>query len=220
VAQIEILNPTSAKPGRLTIDVVINFLRRSYHISRLTHSSKGLYEVARTYESPGCPIDMHSSYHPSGEMHCKLTRGKLFLYPGGQVLGQAQPHTNAKGVLLWQRKGQPWQSLKGVEKFGQYSKGVQSFTSIRALATGYPVYCDMDTDYVFEIDAESLLPDMIAIEYYLVEPGNIAALEGAIKEPTDSWHIPHELLILERAQLFTTLSPWCAIVLVAKETNN
>ncbi len=220
VEPIAILSPEPQKPGRLRIDVVVKFSSGSHHLGRLTHGSKGLYDVARTYESLGCPIDIHSSYHPDGEMHCKLTRGKLLLYPGGQVLGKAQPHTRAKEVFLWQRQGQPWQSLKGVEIFGQYPKGVQSFTSARALAAGYPVCFHRDADYVFEIGAESLLSDMVAIEYFLVEPGNVAALEDAIRESSGGWHNPHESLALERAELFTNLSPWFAIVLFAKEVND
>lgn len=219
MTEIAILNLKPARTGALAVDVVVYSSRGPYHISRLTHSGKGLYDVARTYESPGCPVDIHSSYHPSGEMHCRLTRGKLSLYPGGEVVGNAQPHTNTKEVLLWQRRGQPWQSLEGVEKFARYPKGVKNFVSARALAGGYPTYRRLDADHVFEIDTKSL-SDMISIEYFLVEPGNIAALESAIKEAVDSWHIPHESLILEKAHLFTGLSPWFAIVLVTKEVCN
>jgi len=220
VAQIAVLNPRLAKPGRLTIDVVVNLPSGSYHITRLTHSNKGLYDVARTYESSDCPVDIHSSYHPSGRMHCKVTRGKLSLHPGGQILGETQPHTKAKEVLLWQRQGQPWESLKGVEKFALYPKGVQSFVNVRALVAGYPVYCHTDADYMFKIDAESFLSGELDIEYFLVEPGNVASLEDAIKETADSWHNPHESLTLERAELFiTNFGPWFAIVLFAKRTN-
>jgi len=153
-------------------------------------------------------------------MHCKLTRGKLLLLPGGQVLGQAQPHTKVKEVLVWRRKGQSWQSLKGVERFAQYPKGIQSFTNIRALAAGYPVYSASDADYAFEIGAESLVSGDVDIEYFLVESGNVAALQDVIKETTHSWDIPHESLTFRRAELFTNLSPWFAIVLFAKEANS
>lgn len=112
-------NPT---PKRLTIDMVLKLQSDSYHVSRLTYSNKGFYDVARTYESPCCPIDVHTSYHPSGKLHCKLTRGKLLVYPGAQILGEAKPHTEAKEVILWQRQGQPWRSLKGSEKVAQYPK--------------------------------------------------------------------------------------------------
>lgn len=141
------------------------------------------------------------------------------LHPGGHILGKAQPHTKAKEVLLWQRQGQPWQSLEGVEKFALYPRGVVSFTNVRALAAGYPVYSYRDADYVFEIGVERLPSGEAGIEYFLVEPGNIATLERAIRESTGSWHIPRETLTLERAELFTDLSPWFAIVLFAKEAN-
>jgi len=217
---IRILSPRLSKPGRLTIDVVVKQLSGPYHISRLTHGRKGLYDVARTYESPGSPVDIHASCHPGGEMHCKLTRGKLVLHPEGQILGEAQPHTKAKEVILWQRQGQPWQSLKGVERFAQHPRGVVNCMNISALAAGYPVYSHRDADYVFEIGTESLPSSDADIEYFLVEPGNVAALEDAIRESACSWQRPRGSLTLERAGQLANLSPWFAIVVFAGEESD
>lgn len=217
-AQITILPSKCAKRGRLTVDMVLKSLSGPRHISRLTLSSKGLYDVARTYESSTSPVDIHRSYHPSGEMHSKLTRGRLALHPGGQCLGEAQPHTGTKQVLLWRRKGQPWQSLRGVEKFGPFAEGFDSFTNVQALKTGYPAYRDTNADYVFEIDADLLLPSgMIAIEYFLVEPGNAAALESIVKDSVNSWRGTSKPLLSASVQLFTSLKPWLAIALFTKK---
>jgi|GEM_PF-6355943 len=128
-----IIRSKKPTPQRLLIDIILKFSADSYHVSRITYGSKSFYDVARTYESPDCPIDVHTSYHPSGEMHCKMTRGKLLVYPEGRVLGEAKPHTEAKEVILWQRKGQPWRSLKGVEKVALHPRGVHSFTNVKPI---------------------------------------------------------------------------------------
>ena len=69
--------------GQLTIDIVVNLTSGRYHISRLTYTKKGLYNVPLTYKAEVSPIDVHVSYHPSGEAHGKLTRGELKVFPGG-----------------------------------------------------------------------------------------------------------------------------------------
>lgn len=98
-------------------------------------------------------------------------------------------------------------------------RSIQSFTNIKALATGYSKYAQKDVDYVFEICADSLYSDEVGIEYFLLEPGNAAALENAVEESSRGWHIPSESITLEKAELFTDLSPWFAIVLFGKQTN-
>lgn len=213
-----IIRSKKPTPQRLIIDMILKFGTDSYHISRITYGSNGFYDVARTYESPDCPIDVHTSYHPSGEMHGKMTRGKLLVYPEGRVLGEAKPRTEAKEVILWQRKGQPWRSLKGVEKVALHPRGVRSFTNINALATGYPMFVLTDADYIFEIGDE-FLSSNFGIEYFLMEPSNVTALEAALTDGISGWHISGESTVIERADLFTDLNPWVAIVLFGKRQN-
>ena len=219
MTQIAILKPETARPKKLTVDVLVNLPSGLHHISRLTYSGTGLYHVPLTYKSPESPIDIHTSYHPSGEAHERLTRGKLVAYPGEQVLCKAEPHTNDREVDLWQRKGQPWDSLRGVDRIAQHENGVQGFTNIEAMAAGYPIYSDSDTDYAFEIDAQPLPSQLVDIEYFFVEPGNKQALEAKIGEIVDSWQNPRESVTVEKAELFTNFSPWFAIVLLAKRAN-
>lgn len=212
--QIVISKPKTGKPSRLTIDIVLNSQSGLHHLGRVTYGHRGLYVVARTYECLDCPIDIHISYHPNGEMHGKLTRGKLFQYPPRQFLGQAQSHTKDKEILLWQTKGQLWDSLKGVEKFAPHPKGGQVFVNTEAQVVSYPIYTSSDADYVFKIDILSRTSKMIGIEYFLVEVGNRQSLEAEISEIIDSW--PNESVTVEKAELFTNLSPWFAIVVFAK----
>jgi hypothetical protein len=81
------------------------------------------------------------------------------------------------------------------------------------------------SDYIFEIDSQSLHTDMIDIETFLVEPGNVAAFENALKEFTDSWNneplvpalCPNEFITVGKAEVFTNLSPWLVIVLFVKK---
>ena len=72
---------------------------------------------------------------------------------------------------------------------------------------------------MFDICAESLCTNEVGIEYFLVEPGNTVALEDAVGETSGGWHIPGESITIEKAELFTDLSPWFAIVLSGKRTN-
>ena len=140
------------------------------------------------------------------------------VYPEGRVLGEAKPRTEAKEVILWQRKGQPWRLLKGVEKVALHPRGVRSFTNINALATGYPMFVLTDADYIFEIGDE-FLSSNFGIEYFLMEPSNVTALEAALTDGISGWHISGESTVIERADLFTDLNPWVAIVLFGKRQN-
>lgn len=213
--QIVIRKPKTGEPGRLTIDIVLNSQSGLHHLGRATYGPRGLYVVAQTHKCRDCPIDIHTSYHHSGEMHCKLTRGKLFKWPPGQFLGQAQPHTKDKAVLLWQRKGQFWDSLKGIEKLDVlHPKGCQGFTNnTEAQVTSYPIYTSSDEDYVFKIDIRRRISKMIDIQYFLVEVGDRQSIEAEIIEIIDSQ--PNESVTVEKAELFTNLSPWFAIVVFA-----
>ena len=207
--QTAILKPKMARQGKLAIDVVAKLPSSSHHISRLTYKSSGLYDVPLTRRTG---MDVHTSFHPNGEIHEKLTRGKLLLYPGGQVLGEAKPHTRVKEVILWQGKGQSWDYLKGVEKITQH----QGFVNVKAMAAGYPIYGGTGADYVFDIDAQSLPSDWVDVEYFLVEPGNRQALEAIMSEMMESGRRPHESVTVEKVVMFTNLSPWLAIVSFSK----
>jgi hypothetical protein len=214
--QVVISKPKTGRQGRLIIDIVLKSPSESYHLGRVTYSGRGLYAVAQTHQCLDSPIDTHISYHPNGEMHGKLTRGKLFKWPPGQFLGQAKPHTKDEGILLWQRKGQIWNSLKGIEKFAQHPNGIQTFVNTEALRTLYPIYKNGGADYVFEIEVQFPTPKLIDIEYFLVEVGNKQSLEDEIDEIVGSQPGYVELFTVEKAVLFTNLSPWFAIVVFAK----
>ncbi len=125
--EISTKKPTAANPSQLIIDVVIKIASSTRHLTRLKWDSGGLYDVPLTWKDG---MDTHNSYEASGEMHGKLTRGKLMAYSGEILIGKAEPKTADKEVLLWQRKGQPWLSLKGVEICGLSKKVRRGFSTL------------------------------------------------------------------------------------------
>ncbi|MFA4836808.1 MAG: hypothetical protein WC749_12155 [Dehalococcoidia bacterium] len=217
---IIIRSPKPNKHGHFFVDVMAGFPGGLRHISRLNYTDKGLYDVPLTLKSG---VDLHNSYHPRGEQHGKLTRGKLFLSPENQLLGKAKPHTENKEVLLWEKKGQPWDSLKGVQDVGYQPNGF-GFANIDALEAGYPIVTPSDDDCVFTIDANTLRSKMISVRYFLVETDNVGAFKQRIDEITTNfrdldtkvtWR-PHQYLTVEKAAIYTTRSPWLAIMLFSK----
>ncbi|MBI2917970.1 MAG: hypothetical protein HYY01_08240 [Chloroflexi bacterium] len=206
----------TATPDQLMVDIVVNLPSGRYHIGQLAYTKKGLYLVPLTYKATASPIDVHDSYHPGGEMHGKLTKGELLVYPGKQVLGKAKPHTQDKEALLWQRKGQPWDSLKGVERLSPHQKGAQGFASIEATAAGYPIISLSSADHVFEIEGHSLQSKMIDLAVYLVAEGNSKALEDELCKNMALRPVSTGCVTVEKAELFTNLNPWLAIVLFCK----
>ena len=77
MGMIDILDPKTAKPDKLTIDIVVNLPSDPHRIQNLKYDKKGLYYALITHKKRVIGIDIHTSYHPSGEIHSKLTRGKL-----------------------------------------------------------------------------------------------------------------------------------------------
>ncbi len=224
MTQIAMLKPKTTKPNQLTIDIVVNLPSSIHRLSRLTYGTRALYDVPQTYKSPESHIDIHTSYHRDGEMHQVLTRGKLMESPSERLIGKAEPHTKDRKCTLSQGKGQPWSSLKGVQRIASPFNVRPKFGNIEKMSSGYPVYRGSDADYLFEIDAKSLPSACIAIQYFLVETSNIKALEEATGKIVNSWKDgetnvtwrPQEFITIERVELFTNFSPWLAIVLISK----
>lgn len=213
MVEISIKKLSTANLSQFKIDIVAKVPSGMHHLTRLKWDSGGLYDVPLTWKEG---MDAHNSYEASGEMHGKMTRGRLMAYPGEMLLGKAEPKTKDKELILWQRKGQPWHSFKGVDRCSWRDKGAPGFFNIKSQAEGYPVYDCSDADYMYEIDTQSLPCEMIDIEYFLVEPGNVNALQERVKEIVDSWVWANELMTVERAELLTNLSPWLAIILFSK----
>lgn len=213
------VNPRLARPGQLIIYIVASLPSGLHHISTLKHNSRGLHDVPMTYKLPGCPVDMHTSYHPNGETHLHLTKGKMWIADGQQtqILDEAcysSKRHPGREVPLWEAQGQSWSSLDGVEEICPHT----GFVDINSLAAGYPVLSTgHDADYVFEIVAQSLPSTNIDIRKFLVKPHDVNALQqyiGEIMEHQEAlltWPA-HQRLTVEKAELFTNLSPWLAIV--------
>ena len=212
LVNISVRKPETTDSNQLVIDIVVK-LPPIHYLTCLKYDGGGLYDVPPTWKEG---LDTHTSYEASGEMHSKLTRGNLMIYPGGQLLGKTKPKTNGKEIVLWQRKGQPWHSLKGIERCGPLENGAWGFFNIKPQAEGCHIYDYPHADYVYEIDAQSLPCEMVDIEYFLVEPENISALQECVKKIIDSWVWPNELMTVERVELFANRSPWLAIVLFSK----
>lgn len=231
MAGIDILRPKTASPNQLIIDIVVKFPSAMYQIAQLRQDGGGIYHVPLTWRKG---VDIHTSYEQSGEQHKKLTKGKLMVFPANQMQNIAEAHYKNKAhwkkqeVILWQRKGMPWGSLKGVERIAPHQKGVQCFVNVEALASGYPIWSGSSADYAFEIDANSLPSAMVGIVYFVVEPDNLAALEDVICETRYSWNRheteitwrQREFMTVEKADLFTNLIPWFAIVLFSRRAES
>ncbi len=157
--KIIISNPKQNKSNKLTIDIVAKLISGSYHISTLTYSRKGLYEVPLTWKSG---VDVHTSYHPSGEQHTKLTRGKLFLFPGKKTLGIAKPHTVHNELTIQRTIRQPWDFFRGCERLKWPNI---NFLNIEGL-DGYPIMTKSKSDHQFIIDYRSVNGTDISIEYF------------------------------------------------------
>jgi hypothetical protein len=211
----------TARSAKVTVDIVVGLPSGNYHVSRLTYTGKGLYNVPLTCKSPTCPIDVHDTYHPNGEIHGKLTRGKLSSHPGGQVVGEAQPHTTNREYVLWERRGKPWGCLTGVQRLGQLMEGCSRFTNIETMAGGYPIFSASDADYVFELDRSSLPSEMVDIAFYLCAPHSEQDLgeemEREMHQSAAPWEVAPPRVTVERAELLTDLTPWLAIVVYCKQ---
>lgn len=211
----------TAKPHRVTVDIVVGLSSGKHHITRLTYTGKKLYDVPLTYKSPECPVDVHESYYQSGDMHGKLTRGRLSSHPGGHKLGEAQPHTTSREIVLWEGEGKPWGCLTGAQRLGQLTEGCSGFTNIETVAGGYPTFRASDADYVFELDRSLLPSETVAVAFYLCAPHSEQDLEQEMEREMHQnaapWRVPPPRVTVERAELLTNLTPWLAIVLYCKQ---
>ncbi len=204
MTQINTQRLAQLNPRRLVVDIVLCDGSNSYHLERATQYHRNLYLVPQTHRAERGPVDMHISYHADGRMWNKLTRGRLMIYPGGRTLGEAQPHSRRRMRPLWERAAQPWDALKGVERIAPHQTGVRAFVTMAARAEGYPIYDCRDADHIFNIDANSY--SHFGIEWMMVEAGNRVALKDAIREMD-------QFVAVKKAELFTDLSPWPAIIL-------
>ena len=189
-----------------------------------------MYYALITHKKGAVGIDIHTSYHPSGEIHSKLTRGKWRQAtakfgngktepPQIETLGEATPTDKDTEIILWTDQGTPLNSIKGVVEINPTQQGVQQMTNIVAVAATYPMLHKSVADYVFGIDTQSV--QWIDIKYFFVEPGNTDTLEECIKELIDSYNnvksksnrLAHKFKSLEKAVLFNNMNPWLAIVL-------
>lgn len=130
-----------------------------------------------------------------------------------ETLGEATPMARDTAIMLWKDKGTPLDQVKGlVQAYPKHNTG-QTLTNIKLVAATYPVIEKSDADYMFEIDAQST--PLIDTSYFLVEPGNTKALEECIETSMEKWGKSKrpELMSLVRAEVFTNLIPWLAIVL-------
>ena len=231
MTKITILKPKTAKPDKLTIDIVVNLPSGRHRIQNLKYDKNGLYRALTPHKKGVKGIDIHTSYHPGGEIHSKLTRGKLRQAtakfgdgktepPQIETLGEATPSDKDTEIVLWKKQGIPLNSINGVVEINPTQQGLQQMTNIAAVAATYPILHKSDADYVFEIDGRST--SWIDYTYFFVEPGNTNALEERIREIIDRGNNfeskvtrrPRMFESLEKAVLFTNLSPWLAIVLL------
>jgi hypothetical protein len=230
MAKITTMKPRQAKVDQLTINIVVKASSGLHRICKMRYTKDELYLIPTMHESGKPGIDLHTSYHTSGEKHYKLTRGKLMKAPAKfvdgktepsriETLGAATPMTQGSAILLWKEQGTPLNLVEGVVELNATQHSVQSRTNSGVVATGYPIIQKSNADYVFEIDAEST--PRIDVNYFLVKPYNVIALEKHLKEIINKWNNseskvnwrPHEFKSLEKAEMFTNLSPWLAIVL-------
>lgn len=222
MTEISIHNINLATPGLLKIDIVLKFASELRHITTISQKLAGLYDVPLTRKAG---VDIHTAYHPSGQMHRKLTKGKLTaigekITSIGEARYKMRAHDRPKGILLWEAQRQRWDELKGVEENNPHN----GFVSIDSLREGYPVYTGTKADYKFEIEYSSCPSAMIDIKTFLVEPGNQLALSSKIQMVCDCWNrdvlnaslYSNEYLAVEKAELFTSLDPWLAIVLFVR----
>jgi len=229
MTKIITVKPEQAKADQLTIDIVVKLTSGLHRISKLRYGKNELYLIPTTHKKGKPGIDLHTSYHASGEIHGKLTSGKLrqvkFKFGGGkteppqiETLGEAITSARDTEILLWKEKRIPLNSIEGVIDVTLDKQGVQYASNIAVVATGYPTIQKSDADYTFEINAQST--PWVDIKYFFVEPSNVDALEGHIKDIIDRWGNVESKLTplpksknLEKAVLFTNLNPWLAIVL-------
>jgi hypothetical protein len=230
MTKIATIKPKQAKVEQLTIDIVVKASSGLHRICKMRYAKDELYLIPTTHDSGKSGIDFHTSYHSSGEKHSKMTKGKLkratLKFEYGKIkllkietLGEATPMIKNSEILLWKEQGAPLNLVEGALKLNATQHGIQSRSNIGVAATNYPIIQDSNADYVFEIDAEST--PWIDMDYFLVKPGNVIALEENIKKIIDSWNDseskltwrPHEFKSLEKTVVFTNLSPWLAIVL-------
>ena len=190
MTKITTLTPKQAKADQLTIDIVVKLASSLHRVSKLIYGKNELYLIPTTHKKGKPGIDLKTSYHGSGEIHSKLNRGKLrqatVKFGGGktellkiETLGEATPMAKDTAIILWKDKGTPLDQVKGsVQAYPKHNTG-QTLTNIKLVAATYPVIEKSDADYVFEIDAQST--PWIDTSYFLVEPGNINALEECIE---------------------------------------
>jgi len=234
MTKIDIVKPQQARTDELTIDIAVKLSSGLHRVSKLRYGKDELYLIPTTHKKGKPGIDLKTSYHGSGEIHSKLTRGKLrqatFKFGGGktellgiETLGEATPTEKDTEIVLWRKQGTPLNSIEGAVEINPDQQGAQQTTNIAAVAANYPSLQKSDADYILEIDTEST--PWIDTKYFLVQPGNVDALKERIKEITDRWNDtntkvnwrPHEFMTVEKAELFTNLSPWLAIVLFSKK---
>ena len=230
MTKITTLKPKQTKADQLNIDIVVKLASGLHRITELKYGRNELYIIPTTHRKGEIGIDLKTSYHGSGEIHGKLTRGKLRQAtakfedgkaepPQIDTLGEATPTDKDTEILLWKEQGTPLNSIKGVVEINPTQQGVQHMTNIAAVAETYPILHKSDADYVFGIDTQSV--QWIDIKYFFVEPGNTDTLEECIKELIDSYNnvksksnrLAHKFKSLEKAVLFNNMNPWLAIVL-------
>ena len=231
VVMINILKPKTAKQDKLNIDTVVNLPSGQHRIQNLKYDNKGLYYTPITHEKGVAGLDLHISYHPSGEIHCKLTRGKLrhatvkssngkTAPPQIETLGEATPTDKDTEIVLWTKQGTPLNEIKGVVEIIPAQQGAHEMTNIAAVDATYPVIQKSKADYIFEIDVEPT--PWIDITHFFMEPGNVDILEERIKSIANNWNkiksnpkLPQlpKFKYLEKAVIFTNLIPWFVIAL-------
>ncbi len=214
MSHLEVLNIAPKDSKKFVVDVVVKTNHIRTHLSRLTLSRTGLYDVPQTYGSLKGAIDVHTSYHPDGTMHEKMGRGELHHWPGDILLGQAKPHTDFPEFVVWERQGQPWASLKGIEVVGSRPNSDPLFVHGGTSASGYPPYQNQatDADHIFLLDNDAFPQTMVSLQIFLVEPDNIRAVEHVIATNLDAPRLLLRPLSLDKATVYTTRKPWLAIV--------
>ncbi len=231
MGMIDILKPKTAKPDKLTIDIVVNLPSGRHRIQNLKYDKEGLYRALTTHKKGVVVIDIHTSYHPRGEIHSKLTRGKLRQAtakfgnvnaepPQIETLGNATPNDRDTAIVLETEQGIPLDSIKGVVEIYPAQQGVHHIDNIAVIAANYPILRKTHADYVFEIEGETT--PWINIKYFFVEPDNESTLEARIQEIINRGNNfeskitlrPRMFESLEKAVLFTNLTPWLGIVLL------
>ena len=231
---INIIQPKQAKKDLLTIDIVVRLPSALHRVSKLIYGRNELFLIPTTHKSGKPGIDMHMSYHRSGEIHGKLTRGKLrqaiFKFGNGkskllkvETLGEATPTAKDSEILLWKKQGTSMDLIEDVLQVNADEQGTQGFINIEVVAATYPILQKSDADYIFEIDAKST--PWIDTKYFLIKPGKVDALKRCIKELVYKWNDTntklnwqhYESMTVEKVELFTNLNLWLSIVLFSKK---